>query len=428
VDLEILERLTVALGVGLLVGIERGWRERDAGAGKRTAGIRTFTLSGLLGGIFGAIAKSLDDVVGAGIVIAVGVFAYTAVFATFRFREVVDEDSYGVTTVVAAIATFALGVYALVGDHMLAAAMGVVVTVVLAVREPLHTWLTKISWLELRAGLVLVTMTVLALPLIPNESFGPFGGVNPREIWLLAVVLAAVSFAGYVAVKVLGSTRGLLVASAAGGLVSSTAVTADLSRRAGKSRGNTDLLAAGITLASAVSYLRALVVVVALNLSVGLQAAAPIGAAILVAAIVVVFYARRGMRTASGTEFHLRNPFSLRDTIGLALVLGIVLFATEAVAEWLGPRGALAAAVVAGTATVDAATFSMARLARDTISPQVAALGVVLAIGANNALKFAIGVYRGGGGWTVPLLAGLALPVAVALVIAGLAAMAGDGF
>jgi len=427
VDFEILERLTVALGVGLLVGIERGWRERDAGAGKRTAGIRTFTLSGLLGGIFGAIAKSLDDVVGAGIVIAVGVFAYTAVFATFRFREVVDEDSYGVTTVVAAIATFALGVYALVGDHMLAAAMGVVVTVVLAVREPLHGWLTKISWLELRAGLVLVTMTVLALPLIPNESYGPFGGVNPREIWLLAVVLAAVSFAGYVAVRMLGSTRGLLVASAAGGLVSSTAVTADLARRAGKARGNNDLLAAGITLASAVSYFRALAVVAALNIVVGVHAAASIGAAILIAAAVVVFYARRGMRTKSGAEFHFRNPFSLTGTVGLALLLGIVLFATQAIAELLGPQGALAAAVIAGTATVDAAVFSMARLARGAIAPEIAALGVVLAIGANNALKLVIGVARGGSAFALPLVLGLVLPVIVGLAIAGMMVMMADG-
>jgi uncharacterized membrane protein (DUF4010 family) len=415
VDFELLERLIVALGVGVLVGIERGWRERDAGAGQRTAGIRTFTLSGLLGGIFGAIAKSLGDVVGAGIVIAVGVFAYAAVFAAFRFREVVDEDSYGVTTVVAAIATFALGIYALVGDHMLAAAMGVVVTIVLAVREPLHGWLTKISWVELRAGLVLVTMTVLALPLIPNESYGPFGGVNPREIWLLAVVLA------------LGATRGLLVASAAGGLVSSTAVTADLAQRVGKSRATNDLVAAGITLASAVSYLRALAVVAALNIIVGIQAAAPIGAAALVAALVVIFYARRGMRTSAGTAFHLRNPFSLRDTIGLAAMLGIVLFATEAIAEWLGPRGALAAAVVAGTATVDAAAFSMARLGRGAISPEVSALGVVLAIGANNALKFAIGVWRAGASCIVPLLLGLALPVAAGLVIAILAVIATNG-
>ena len=426
-DFEILERLTVALGVGLLVGIERGWRERDAGAGKRTAGIRTFTLSGLLGGIFGAIAKSLDDVVGAGIVIAVGVFAYTAVFATFRFREVVDEDSYGVTTVVAAIATFALGVYALVGDHMLAAAMGVVVTGVLAVREPLHGWLTKINWLELRAGLVLVTMTVLALPLIPNESYGPFGGVNPREIWLLAVVLAAVSFAGYVAVRMLGSTRGLLVASAAGGLVSSTAVTADLARRAGKARGNNDLLAAGVTLASAISYLRALVVVAALNVAVGVHAAAPISAAILVAAAIVVFYARRGIQSKSGADFHLRNPFSLTETVGLALLLGIVLFATEAIAEFLGPRGALAAVVIAGTATVDAAAFSMARLARGVIAPEIAALGVLLAIGANNALKFVIGVARGGGTFALPLVLGLVLPVIVGLAIAGTMVMMADG-
>lgn len=424
-DLEILERMTVALGVGLLVGIERGWRERDAGGGQRTAGIRTFMLSGLLGGIFGAIAKALGDVVGAGIVLAVGALAYTAVFAAFRFREVMDEDSYGVTTVVAAMATFTLGAYALVGDHMLTAAMGVVVTVILAVREPLHGWLTKITWLELRAGLVLATMTLLALPLIPNEDYGPFGGVNPREVWLLAVVLAAVSFAGYVAVKVLGSSRGLLVASAAGGLVSSTAVTLDLARRAGGAKENNDLLAAGVTLASAVSYLRAFAVVAALNAVVGLYTAAPIGAAIVVALLLVVYFARSGMR-AKGGAFKLRNPFSLKETIGLALLLGVVLFATEAIAELFGPRGALAAAILAGTVTVDAATFSMARLARGAISPEVAALGVVLAIGANNALKLAIGIARGGRGFVIPLALGLVLPVTAGLAVALAIALTSD--
>jgi uncharacterized membrane protein (DUF4010 family) len=416
-EFELLQRLAVAAGIGLLIGVERGWRDRDEGAGQRTGGIRTFTLAGLLGGIIGAIARALDDATGAGIIIATGFFAFTAVFAAFRFREVMDEDQYGATTVVAAMATFALGVYALFGDTLLAAAIGVLVAVILAVREVLHGWLHRISWLELRAGLVLAAMTVIALPIIPNEDFGPFGGINPREIWLLALVLAAVSFAGYVAVKLLGATRGMLVAAAAGGLVSSTAVTVDLAGRAGEAKDK-NMPAAGITLASAVSYMRALAVVSALNYIVGVYAVAAIGAAVLVALAVTAFYARRGMRAKSSAEFKLRNPFSLRDTLGLALLLGLVLFLTEAIAAWRGPAGALAAAIIAGTVTVDAATFAMARLARGAITPEVAALGVMLAVGANNALKFAIALSRGGSGLTVPLLAGLALPVVVGLIVA----------
>ena len=155
--------------------------------------------------------------------------------------------------------------------------------------------------------------------------------------------------------------------------------------------------------------------------------AAPIGAAILTALADVFFYARRGMQSKSGGEFHLSNPFSLKDTFGLAILLGVVLFATEAIAEWLGPRGALVAAVVAGTATVDAATFSMAHLARDKITPVVAALGVMLAIGANNALKLVIGLTRAGRPCAMALTLGLVLPVAAGLAVAAVMLGMADG-
>ena len=112
-DFEVLQNLAVATAIGLLAGVERGWRERKSGPGMRTAGIRTFTLIGLLGGLFGAIAKSLDEPVAASIVIAVGMLAFSAMFAVYRLRELEREKAYGATTVVAAMLTFGLGVYAL---------------------------------------------------------------------------------------------------------------------------------------------------------------------------------------------------------------------------------------------------------------------------------------------------------------------------
>src|SRR5260370_2404102 len=147
--------------------------------------------------------------------------------------------------------TFALGAYALLGDMRVAAGAAVAGRALLAAREELHGWVEKITWPEWRSAVVLLAMTFIGLPILPDAPLGPFGGVNPREVWLIAIVLASVSFLGYVAVKYLGARRGLLLAAAAGGLASSTAVTIANARRAASREGPPRLLAAGGAVASA---------------------------------------------------------------------------------------------------------------------------------------------------------------------------------
>jgi uncharacterized membrane protein (DUF4010 family) len=411
-EIEIIQRLAVATGIGLLVGVERGWREREAGAGMRTAGIRTFALAGLLGGVLAAIATALGDKVAGAIVIGVGFVAFTATFAAFRMRELIHEEHYGFTTVVAAMATNALGAYAVVGDQVVAVAAGVAVTVILAVREALHGWLSRLAWKELRAAIVLAAMTFLALPVIPDQSYGPFGGVNPRQVWLLAVVLAAVSFAGYAAVKRLGAGHGFLVAAAAGGLVSSTAVTVTAARRAAAGEAKNSLLAASAALASAVSFGRTLAVIAALNSAVAIHAAAPLAAAAITAVAVTGVLAWRQLRAPSKSRLQLRNPFSLRETLALALMLGGVLFVARAGAAWFGSAGALTAAVLAGAVDTDSAAYSMAELARGTLPEALAAQGLLLAVTANNLFKLVISAALGGGGYALPAAFAFIVPLA----------------
>jgi uncharacterized membrane protein (DUF4010 family) len=230
---DVLSRVALALGIGLLIGLERGWRAREAEPGSRAAGIRTFAISGLLGGIAGAIATASDGVAsaGGGIVLAVALAAYAAVIATFCRDENRADQTFSATTAIAAILTFALGAYSVIGDMRVAAAAGVATAGVLAAREELHGWVKNLTWSELRSGLVLLAMTFVALPVVPDEPIGPLGGVNPREVWVIAIALAGVSFVGYAAVRYYGASRGVLLA-AAGGLVSSTAVTISNARRA----------------------------------------------------------------------------------------------------------------------------------------------------------------------------------------------------
>jgi uncharacterized membrane protein (DUF4010 family) len=162
------------------------------------------------------------------------------------------EETFSATTAIAGMLTFALGAYAVVGDERIAAAAAVAAAGLLAIREELHGLVEKITWPELRSGLLLLAMTFIALPIMPADPIGPFGGVNPREVWIIAIVLACVSFIGYAAVKYLGARPGVLLAAAAGGLVSSTAVTVANARRAATNEGSPQLLAAGVSVATAV--------------------------------------------------------------------------------------------------------------------------------------------------------------------------------
>jgi uncharacterized membrane protein (DUF4010 family) len=417
-ELELIQRLAVATGIGLLVGIERGWRQREERAGSRTAGVRTFTLIGLLGGMMGALARAIGDQTGAGILLAVGFLVFAGAFTLFRFRETQHEKRFGATTVVAAMVLYALGVYAVLGDHVLAAGAGVALTAILAAREASHRWVARLTSRELRAAILLAAMTFLALPVIPDQSYGPFGGINPRQIWLLAVILAGVSFLGYAAAKTFGARRGLLVAAAAGGLVSSTAVTLTAARRAAAEESAPRLLAASATLAGAVSMARTLVLIGALNREVALLAAAPLAAAVLAAVAMAFLLALRNLRTRSATGFELKNPFSLRETIAFALMLAVVLFLTRAAAAGFGSTGALVAAVVAGAADTDSPTYTMAELAHGTISTTQAAVGILLAVASNNLFKFAAGASVGGRAFAAPLALGIGVPVGIGALVA----------
>src|SRR5215470_5238802 len=277
---DLLSRFAVALGLGLLIGLERGWRTRGAEAGSRAAGIRTFAISGLLGGVLGALALAAGGAnANAGFLLGLGFAAYAAVIAIFCREENRETGSFSATTAIAGMLTFALGAYALIGDLAIAAAAAVATAGLLAMRENLHGWLARITWPELRSALVLLAMTFIVLPIVPDDPIGPFGGVNPRQVWLIAIVLAGVSFVGYVAVKYLGASRGVLLAAAAGGLVSSTAVTASSARRAAAGEGSPRLLAAGVALASVISFARVVAIVAALNPRLLMLVAPPLAAA-----------------------------------------------------------------------------------------------------------------------------------------------------
>ena len=224
---ELFRRLAVALAIGLLIGLERGWQTREERDHQRTAGLRTFALTGLLGGICG-----LMSLVSSPIVLAAGLLVFAGALVLFSFLEATAEKNFSVTGVVAGILTFVLGAYATLGNEAVAVAAAVAMAILLALREPLHSWVRAVTWPEMRSVLVLLAMSFLLLPILPNRPVDPWQVLNPAEIWLLAILIATVSFAGYIAVRVLGDRKGIAVAAIAGGMASSTATTLSFARLA----------------------------------------------------------------------------------------------------------------------------------------------------------------------------------------------------
>jgi uncharacterized membrane protein (DUF4010 family) len=407
-----LSRLGLALGIGLLIGLERGWQTRAAAPGSRTAGIRTFAISGLLGGVLGAIAAAPDGQLHTpgSVFLSVAFIAYTALIGVFCYAENKADHTFSATMPIAAILTFALGAYAQIGNVWTAAAAAVAATAILAAREELHSWVGAITWPELRSGLVLLAMTFIALPLVPGDAIGPFGGVNPREVWIIAIALAFVSFLGYVAVKYFGP-RGVLLAAALGGLVSSTAVTLSSARRAAAGDSSARLLAAGVAIASAVMFARMIAIVAAVQPELAVLASPTLAVAAVAAVALAGWWARSRAGAQAGPQDQpvvFRNPLELWSVLGFALFLAAIMVLSRLIGETLGAAGAVAGAVIAGLADVDAITVSTARLAPSPLRPEDAAVAILAAAASNTVSKIAIGAAIGRGRFAL-LIAGMAV-------------------
>lgn len=394
-ETETLTRLGLALAIGFLIGVERGWREREEKEGGRAAGLRTFALIGLSGGVWALLARVVGPVP-----MGLAFLALAGAATLFRWREVQREGTFGMTTLVAAFLTFALGALSVLGDMVAAAAAGVATVALLAAKEWLHGWLKVLTWPELRAALILLAMTFVALPVLPDRGFGPYEILNPYQLWLMTIVIAGVSFIGYVATRMAGERHGALIAGTAGGLVSSTAVTLDFARRTRASPRLWRPYLSGALAASTVMFARVIVVVALFGPGLLRSVAPALGIAALASAGAALIlnhsFARRDGAEAGEGEGVVRNPFELRFVLGFAALLAAILVLTRIATEYFGGAGSIALAAVAGLADVDAITLSMTRLA-DGPDAGTAAIAILVAVVANSASKAALALTVGGG-------------------------------
>lgn len=411
---ELFQRLAVALAIGLLIGLERGWQTRDESDRHRTAGLRTFALTGLLGAICGLLASAVSP-----IVLAAGGIAYTIALVTFSYMEASAEKNFSVTGVVAGILTFMLGAYAVVGNVTVTVAASVAMAILLALRDPLHTWVRTITWPEIRSALVLLAMSFLLLPVLPNRTIDPWEVLNPAEIWLLAILIAAISFAGYIAVRVLGERRGIALAAIAGGLASSTATTVSFARLARTHPESTHVLAGGILLASMTMMARILVLVGMFKPEMLGTISAPITAAAgvtLIGTAVLYWAHREGSREQP--QLIIKNPLDLGAVFWLVALLAAIMLVAKVLAVQTGSAGVYVLAGFSGIVDVDALTLSMTRLAGMQVPMIEASTAILIAAVSNTVSKAVIATAIGGSRLGVAM--GMVSTLAVAALVAAL--------
>jgi uncharacterized membrane protein (DUF4010 family) len=411
IDLQIFERLGLALAIGLLIGLERGWREREAAEGSRVAGIRTFALIGLGGGLAALLT-------GPQIGLAFGlVFAGFAALMIAAYIADIEPHGVGATTTVAALLTFLLGALAVAGDMAAAASAAVVTAILLSAKPILHRWLERIEYPELTAALKLLLISVVLLPVLPNRTVDPWNALNPYELWWMVVLIAGLSFCGYVAVRVAGPERGVMLTGLLGGLTSSTVATLNFARLSRHSEGAERVLAAAAAVACATMLPRILLVVGVLNRPLLLLLIAPLGGAALVTYLGAALLWRRPAGDRTPVSVRVDNPFEFWLAVRFGVLLTAIMLLARLVPSWLGEQGVFLLAGIAGLGDVDAISLSMSRYGGASVSLQGAAVAVAIAAFANTVVKGSLAFIVGRSGMAWRLAAVLAASALVAAAI-----------
>lgn len=411
-------RLAAALAIGAIVGLERGFRFRDEAPGHRVAGLRTFVVVALLGGVSRLLAESL------------GAWAFAAAFVGVSamvvagyLRESRTEGDRGATTELALLATFALGALAVQGATLEAVACAAVLAALLGAKAPLHAGLAWLEPVELRAMLQLLLLAAVALPLLPDRDLGPWNAVNPRTIGWLVLLIAGLQVVGWFAVRLFGTRRGVMLTALLGGLSSSTAVTLAFARMARRRSADVPMLAAGVALAAATMVPRMLVEVAAVHGALLPRLALPLAVLGLVPIVAAAWIARRRGDSAPPQEVTLRNPFELGAALGWGALLTGLALAVGAARALLGHPGVYAVAALAGLADVDAIGISLARAARTELDAGVASRAIVIAAIVNTLMKAALAGMVGGGRFGVQTMRILGAAALAAGVVLGIGAV-----
>lgn len=399
---------------GAAVGVEREWSGHAEGEKARFAGVRTFTLLGMLGGLAGQLWA------GGGVWLATSLLAGATALVVVAYAAASHRDVDG-TTEVAALVVLAAGVIA--GNGLLQLASGVIALTVLLLVEKsrLHALVRLLDDRGFRAGARFAVLALVVLPLLPEGPYGPLGGIRPRALWALVLFFSGLSFCGYVARAMVGDRYGYTVTGLLGGLVSSTSVTLTYARLSRDRKADGTQLASGVLAACAVLFVRVAVAVAVLNATL-LPTLTPILVPPLaVGAVAAWLSVKRGGSSSTPPEAPA-NPLQIVAALQMVAAFQVVLFLLEGVTRWFGNAGLFASAFALGLTDVDALTASMTQRVSGGLGAEVGALAIAVGILSNSITKLGIALAIGRGRFRLFTAVGL-----VAMTLAGLAAVAALG-
>ncbi len=391
--------LAVALGIGLLIGAERE-RQKGEGPSRGPAGIRTFAI-GSLGGAIAMIVGGQPLLS----IMTIGVLALTAL----AYWKSSNEDP-GLTSEIALVVTVLLGGFSM-QNSTFAGGLGVTLAILLAARSPLHYFVRSVlTRSEVTDALIFAGATLVVLPLLPNREMGPYGAVNPYKMWIVVILVMAISAAGYALTRWIGSTYGLPIAGLASGFISSTATIGAIGARLAKNPRILRPAVAGAILSTIGTIIQLSLVLAAIS-PTALRA---MSIALILAAIAAVGYGVAfTVRALSETDSNGQaegHAFSLLAALLFALTLCIVLVAAAALQRWFDENGVIIAAAVAGLADTHAAAISVASLvASGKVSPSDAVLPILFGFSTNTVTKMVLAGSSGGRSFAARVIPGLIL-------------------
>jgi uncharacterized membrane protein (DUF4010 family) len=378
-------QLAVALGLGLLVGLQRQRSESAIG------GIRTFPLITVSGTLAALLAQSFGGwVVAAGF----GVCAVLLASANWvRLRS--GEADPGQTTEFAAVVMYGIGAWLVVGEMPVAIALGGLVAVLLQLRGFLHAWVEKVGDGDFRAVMQLVVIALVILPILPNRAMGPYGVLNPYEIWWMVILIVGLSFVGYLAFKLFGARAGAALGGVLGGMISSTATTASYARRSKEAPETSRLGALVVMIASTVVFGRVLVEIAAVAPRHFVELAPPL-VAMLGVGLVLSLAVWRSSREGVPNLPDAQNPADLKAALLFGALYAFVLLAVAFARDRFGAAGVYGVAALSGLTDMDALTLSTARLVDSgRLAPADGSRAILLGGLANLVFKGGIVAFLG---------------------------------
>lgn len=422
---EIALALATSLAVGGMVGLERQRRSVEEGRAA-LGGVRTFPLVALLGALVALAAGSLGPGAagGAGLLVA-GFLAVLVLFALGSRRDEAprrrrddgeqEQDhasTPGLASALAGLLVYVLGALpflaipglAFPARLLLEGALGTLVVALLVLRRPMHAFAERLSQEDMLASVRFALVALVVLPLLPDRSFGPFEAINPFGIGVVVVLIAGISYVGYVAMRLFGARRGLGLAALAGGLVSSTAVTLSFAPRGRAERALAPACAMAIALAATIPFVRVLIELAVIHPPLARAAAPSLGAMLGLAILgCLVLWRRTRAKALDEAPGGMQNPFRLRQALRLGLVYALIRLVVAAAWQQFGQSGLLVSAGISGLADVDAITLSVARMHQGGLATDIATTAVSIAVVTNTLVKSALALALGGWrvGWPV---------------------------